>query len=191
MKTKRVFVMIGALCVCALIAGKVLSSEQPVDPFSNFGYYVEHIDELDDNNFEHVCFIAQKYMSDGALKEGYNDGDPMPDYNKAKEYYEKAISIQSDNPMPYRGMAMLSEYAYKNKDDALEYSLKAIDLGWEYYDVYVIAGFILYERGEVEKAKELLVVAKEGMEYNKDSEPDLLESEEYKKVLKILKTGLS
>lgn len=174
------------LCAVMCLAAAHAQEEKPVDPFSDFDYYIEHLDELNDDNFRHLCFKAQCYMSDAALKQNHTPVDPAHDYDRARDCFVRAAELKPDEPMPYRGLAVIYQYGYNDPGSALKYAQRAIDLGWKYYDVYMIAGFILYDSGQKEHGIKLLMYAKEAMEKVSDREFDLLDSQQYKKIVEIL-----
>lgn len=154
-----------------------------IDPFNNPVYYEEHRDELDETNYEHLCFLAQAFAGDAALKQAHGEEGYVGDYNKAVSYYKKAIKVDSLNAFAYRGLAMIG-YALKNTNqETIDYALKAIEMGWKASDVYLIAGLLMHDLND-ERAIKYLSKANEIIESIDDKE--IKKFDDYKKMIQIL-----
>jgi tetratricopeptide (TPR) repeat protein len=81
-------------------------------------------------------------------------------FNKAKEIYEKSLSLNTDDGTRYGNFGFLLQYQFKKPEEALEQYKKAIELGTNNQYVYYDTGVILATRyNDKEGARKYLMKA--------------------------------
>lgn len=81
------------------------------------------------------------YINLGIAYEG------LKDWNKAKDMYERAISLNADDPTPYYNLGGLFYNVFKDREKALSLFLRARDLAPLEPDVHNYLGFIYRDMG--------------------------------------------
>lgn len=184
---KTIFKIVISVALFFVVSG-VYASDKSRAPavFDRIEYYDTHRDELDEDNFEHLCLLAQLFANDAAANE-QNNKPYIDDYFAAADYYLKAIDLEPKYPMPYRGLAIIYYYGIVDDEEALYYAQEAIDRKWEHFDMYLIAGILLKNQARFDEARAILKKAKMKMDKQARTNPSIRNIPEYKVMEEFLK----
>jgi len=135
---------------------KILLRFKEKEDRESFSDMLEAVVEVDSELLEKIETIFQNYAElelDEIYKNIGNSYYQKGEYEKALEYYQKAININPKHTSAHYNIGII--YQNRNEDDkALEYYQKAININPKYVDAYNNIGIIYQNRNEDDKALE-------------------------------------